>query len=87
MELETFKAYGNPSPSLGFRWHGNLLGNGPHEADQFPSNGDDDLIGMFAFGHELAIPWAGAHDARTLPNNRLQPTAYSLRCAPASGSG
>ena len=48
----------NTPPSLGFRWHGNLLGNGPHEGTQFPGNGDHDLMGMFACGHQLAIPCA-----------------------------
>ena len=37
-----------------------MLGNGPHEGTSFSGNGDDDLIGIFAFGHELAIPCAEA---------------------------
>src|SRR5438093_585059 len=56
--LATWKAYVNPSPSLGFRWHGNLFSNGPHEGAQFSGNGDNDLIGIFAFGHQLAIAFA-----------------------------
>src|SRR5215831_14000919 len=52
----SYSGYGNTS--LGFWWHGNLLGNGPHEADQFPRNGDDALMSIFAFGHQLAIPCA-----------------------------
>ena len=37
-----------------------MLGNGPHEGTSFPGNGDDDLIGIFAFGHGLAIAFAEA---------------------------
>ena len=35
-----------------------MLGNGPHEGTSFPGHGDDDLMGIFAFGHQLAIPFA-----------------------------
>src|SRR5215470_18995610 len=52
----SYSGYGNTA--LCFWWHGNLLGNGPHEADQFPRHGDDDLMRIFAFGHQLAIPFA-----------------------------
>ena len=36
-----------------FRGHSHLLGNCPHEGAQFSGNGDHDLIGIFAFGHQL----------------------------------
>ena len=35
-----------------------MLGNGPQKGTQFPRNGDDGLLGLFACGHELAIPCA-----------------------------
>jgi hypothetical protein len=57
-KLDTSTYVNTSAPTLGFRWHGNLLGNGPHEADQFPSNGDDDLLGLFALSHQLMIPCA-----------------------------
>ena len=34
-----------------------MLSNGPHKGTQFPGNGDHDLIGIFAFGHQVAIPF------------------------------
>jgi hypothetical protein len=41
--------------------HGYLFGNGPHEADQFPGNSDDDLVHVFPAGEQLAIPLAEPH--------------------------
>ena len=35
-----------------------MLGNGPHKGTQFRGDGAHDLIGIFAFGHELAIAFA-----------------------------
>jgi hypothetical protein len=32
-----------------------LLGNGPHEGLHFPGHGDDNLMSIFAFGHQLAL--------------------------------
>ena len=43
------------------RDHRHLLGNGPHERDQFSGNGDHDLIGMFPAGHQLAITFTKPH--------------------------
>ena len=43
------------------RSHGDLPGNGPHEADQFPGNGDDDLVHVFPAGEQLAIPLTEPH--------------------------
>jgi hypothetical protein len=48
----------NPLLSLYFWCSGHLLGNGPHEGASFSGNGDNDLIGIFAFGHQLTIPFA-----------------------------
>ena len=36
------------------RGPGHLFGHSPHAADQFPSHGDHDLVGMFPAGEELA---------------------------------
>ena len=35
-----------------------MLGNGPHKGTQFPGDGDHDLMGLFPFGYELALPFA-----------------------------
>jgi hypothetical protein len=48
---------GNLLPALCFRCPGTLLGNGPHEGTQCSGKGDDDLLGLLAFGHALAIPF------------------------------
>src|SRR5215470_9688040 len=42
---------------LGFRWYDTLLGHGPHAGTSFPGHGHNDLLGMFALGHQLAIPF------------------------------
>jgi hypothetical protein len=38
--------------------HGYLLGDGPHEADQFPGKSDDDLVHVFPAGEQWAITLA-----------------------------
>jgi hypothetical protein len=57
-QLDTSPYVNTSAPTLGLRWHGNLRGHGPHEADQFPSHGDDDLLGLFALSPQLTIPCA-----------------------------
>ncbi len=59
MHVGILKSFGcHQQPSLCFGSHSNLLGNGPHKGTQFPGNGHHDLVGMFAFGHQVAIPFA-----------------------------
>src|SRR4029453_2727813 len=59
MDVRTLESFDcNQQPALCLRSHSNLLGNGPHKGTQFPGNGDHDLIGIFAFGHQVAIPFA-----------------------------
>jgi hypothetical protein len=55
---ETLQPWRALEVSLGLRWPGALLGHGPHEGAPFPGNGDHDLLGIFAFGHELALACA-----------------------------
>jgi hypothetical protein len=59
-----------PLPALGFRCPGHLLGHGPHEGTAFAGNGHDHLVGIFAFGHALALPLAEAD--RGLPPAGLE---------------
>src|SRR6266851_1178512 len=49
---------GNTQPSLSRRSHSHLLGNSPQKGPQCAGKSDDDLMGMFACGHQLAIPCA-----------------------------
>src|SRR5215813_7927541 len=59
MDVRTVERFGCNQPlSLCLRSHSNVLGNGPHKGTQFPGNSDHDLIGIFAFGHQVAIPFA-----------------------------
>ena len=39
---------------------GNLLGNGPHEADQLPRDGHGHHIGVFALGHQALVAFTQA---------------------------
>jgi hypothetical protein len=48
----------NQQPSLCLRCHSNVLGNRPQKDTQFPGNGNHDLMGLFAFDHQVAIPVA-----------------------------
>jgi hypothetical protein len=48
----------NTQPSLCLWCHSNVLGNGPQKGTQCSGHGDHDLSGMFAFGHQVAIPFA-----------------------------
>jgi hypothetical protein len=43
------------------RCHRHLLGNGPQKAHQFPGNGDDHLVGVFAAGQQASKAFAQAH--------------------------
>jgi len=59
MDVRTVERFGcNQPPSLCLGCHSNVLGNGPHKGTQFSGNGDHDLIGIFAFSHQVAIPFA-----------------------------
>ena len=48
----------NQPPSLCLRCHSNVLGKSPPKGTQLSGHGDHDLLGMFALGHEGAIPFA-----------------------------
>ena len=59
MDVRTVERFGcGQQPSLCLGCHSHVLGNGPHQGTQFSGHGDHDLIGIFAFGHQVAIPFA-----------------------------
>ena len=59
MDVRTLESFdGNQQPALCLRSYSNLLGNGPQKGTQCPGHGDHDLMSMFAFGHQVAIPCA-----------------------------
>jgi hypothetical protein len=41
--------------------HTHLFGHGPDEPDALSRHGHDDLIGVFASGGELSVPFTQAH--------------------------
>ena len=70
-DVRTLESFGcNQQPSLCLRSHRHLLSNGPHEGTQFPGNGDHDLMGIFAVGHQVAIPLT--EPALGFPADRLE---------------
>jgi hypothetical protein len=57
MDVRTVERFGcDQQPSLCLWCHSNVLGNGPQKGTPFSGNGDHDLMGMCAFGHQVAIP-------------------------------
>jgi hypothetical protein len=59
--LKTFFSRCQAVDGLWLWSHGYLLGNGPHEGHQFPSDGHHDLMGMFSAGDESSIALAPPH--------------------------
>jgi hypothetical protein len=59
MDVRTVERFGcDQPPSFGLGCHRQVLGHGPHTGTQCAGNGDHDLMGMFAFGPQVAIPFA-----------------------------
>jgi hypothetical protein len=46
---------------VALRCHSNLFGKGPYKTRQFPGNGDDHLVGVFAASHQASKAFAQPH--------------------------
>jgi hypothetical protein len=71
----------------GLRCHRNLFGDGPHKALQFPGNGYNHLVGVFASGQQASKAFAQPHlhlptDVLDRLRKRFQPELQS-ECAAA----
>ena len=59
MHVSILKSFGgNQQLSLCCGSHSNWLGHGPQQGPPCAGDGDDDLMGMFAFRHQVALPCA-----------------------------